>query len=90
MKRWNTLAFASTAVLLGLLPLALAHGDEDMNMGGDAPEPAPAKVESPPSSYFRYKEHSNVILAHIVLMVIGWGFVLPVGKQTTRRSLLAS
>ena len=32
-------------------------------------------------SYFRLKEHSNVILAHIALMSIGWAFVLPLGEH---------
>lgn len=37
-------------------------------------------------SYFRLKEHSNVILAHIALMSIGWAFVLPLGEYLRRQT----
>jgi hypothetical protein len=32
-------------------------------------------------SYFRLKEHSNVILAHIVLMSVSWTIILPLGEH---------
>lgn len=79
MKRWSTFTVAGVAVLFGLLPLVQAHGDDNMDMGADAPAPAP--IEAVPQSYFRYEEHSRTMLAHIALMVIGWAFVLPVGKS---------
>ena len=32
-----------------------------------------------PMSYFAYGNHTGTIVAHIVLMVLAWFFVLPVG-----------
>jgi hypothetical protein len=67
-------------------------GDMSMDMnihtaGAGGVSPAPQNVSAvatsdshtAPVSYFAYKEHSTVILAHIILMVIAWCFVLPIG-----------
>lgn len=79
-------ALASVAVL-GLVPAALAHGDEDMNMGtdmgsmgADSPADQPRPEDQYPPSYFALDEHRAVIYGHIGLMVIAWVFMLPVGK----------
>lgn len=79
----------TTAVVLGLVPLVLAHGaNEDggdsMNMdmdishgaGGSKPDP-----DSYPPTYFALADHAGLIYAHIVAMVLAWVFVLPVGKS---------
>lgn len=72
--------------LLGLLPLAVAHGghDEDMDMDMNMNPPAvPAGSDSAgadPVTYFRYGGHSALMFAHILLMTVGWVFVLPVGE----------
>ncbi|KAH7029345.1 uncharacterized protein B0I36DRAFT_244651 [Microdochium trichocladiopsis] len=71
----------AAAVLLATLPLALAHGDEehmDMDMAMASPEPQP---DSDPANltYFRLPEHTGAIYGHIVLMVLAWIVVLPIG-----------
>ncbi|KAK1753509.1 protein YTP1 [Echria macrotheca] len=77
MKTLATLplkAVASVAVL-GLLPAALAHGD-DMNMEkGEADKPLPE--DQYPPTYFALPDHRAAIYAHIGLMVLGWVFMLP-------------
>lgn len=87
MKRWCTVAIASAAVLLELLPEAVAHGHGHNSQSAGADENMTAEVPSEPAqmdptsfSYFRHPEHGKVVLAHIALMTIGWAFVLPVGE----------
>lgn len=82
MKRWSAFAVVSTAIILELLPVAVAHGHdgEDNNVEMDM-----TAAESPADmgySYFRHPDHVKLIVAHIALMSIGWIFVLPIGKQT--------
>lgn len=79
-------------LLLGFLPLILAHGggghddaqtDGAMSMSGshgnqthDADQP---KDESEyPPSYFSHPDHASAIYTHIALMTLGWVFILPV------------
>ncbi|KAF4632663.1 hypothetical protein G7Y89_g5460 [Cudoniella acicularis] len=87
MQRFSRKPVAlAVAVLLGLASVAGAHGhDENMNM--DMGEPAISRptiaLESgmptaEPQSYFQYGDHSGLILAHIILMVVGWVFILPI------------
>lgn len=79
------------AVVQGL-PRVLAHGHDDSNvmeptsgLGADLMNATSTsmnmKAPQPPQSYFSEPNHSGVLLAHIVLMTIGWFFVLPVGEQ---------
>ena len=79
---------AIAAVLLRLASLALAHGDDghhDMNMEdmktpeshGDASDMEIDVYDMP--SYAGLGMHGNMIFAHIVLMVLAWVFVLPIG-----------
>jgi len=62
----------------------LADMNMDMTMTGtglplnDTSSNATAAV---PISYFRHAGYSYLILAHIVLMAIGWVFVLPMGMS---------
>ncbi|WYZ43048.1 hypothetical protein EsH8_VI_000747 [Colletotrichum jinshuiense] len=76
----------TTSVVLGLVPLVLAHGanengGDSMNMdmdishgaGGSKPDP-----DSYPPTYFALADHAGLIYAHIVAMVLAWVFVLPV------------
>lgn len=92
----NTQAFSNLAalLLLGAVPLALAHGDEsyESGMGGKGPKMAhltsassvvalnSSAVEQ--QSYFAYPSHSGLMLAHIALMIVAWFFVLPIGEHT--------
>ena len=75
--------------LLSFLPKAIAHGHDDtMNPNLDGAAHTSAAASLPTSigatesldSYFQYGEHSGFMFAHIVLMTLGWVFLLPVGK----------
>lgn len=75
------------ALLLGLASAVVAHGgDEEMNMKmGNSAVVSPAASSSAegqaPNTYFRYGEHSGILMAHIFLMTIAWVFILPIGRQ---------
>lgn len=79
---------ALAAAVVGLLlPMALAHGgDEGMNMTMDMANGLPVAIDQSapepeqPASYFRHPEQRSLLIAHIALMVLGWVFVLPIGK----------
>lgn len=84
---------AFVAVFLAALVAAHGHDesmDTDMDMGMNmdmhsstaAPTPSAAAHANSegPMSYFAHGKHSGTILAHIVLMILGWCFVLPAGK----------
>ena len=88
---------AFVALFLASLAAALPHGDDegmDMNMDMDmgksmdaqasATSTAPAASTESAMSYFAYQKHTNSIIAHIALMVVGWCFVLPAGKPQPR------
>lgn len=86
---------ALTLLLLCLLSVALAHGHDEgeaMDVSGGemghntTPNPSNATDSGPPS-YFRHTEYSGLMLAHIVLMSVGWIFILPIGMfvQETAR-----
>jgi len=83
LKSFATLA---VVVLLGFASAAGAHGhDGDTNMemaGPSRPTIATASDNSDagPQSYFQYGEHSGLLIAHILLMILGWMFILPIGK----------
>ncbi|KAK0610446.1 hypothetical protein B0T17DRAFT_511946 [Bombardia bombarda] len=80
-------ALASAAVL-GLIPGALAHGDDmDMNMG-EADKPKPE--DQYPPTYFALAEHGGLIYGHIALMVLAWVFVLPVAVLAVMLSIARS
>ncbi|KAL2430267.1 putative membrane protein C3B8.06 [Exophiala dermatitidis] len=75
--------YTLAAVLLQLAVLAAAHGsDEHSSM--DMAEPQEKKPMDDNDlynlpSYAGLGQHGNMILAHIILMVVAWFFVLPVG-----------
>lgn len=79
----------TAAVVLGYVASAVAHGSEpeniNMDMGGMSmarPTIAAATngTMAEPASYFQLKEHTGLMFAHILLMTLGWVFVLPIGK----------
>lgn len=72
----TALSLLATAAILGALPAVLAHGD-DGGEGMAAPQ-EDQKLDSYPPTYFSHPEHRGVMYAHIVLMVLGWVFVLPI------------
>ncbi|CAG8025636.1 unnamed protein product [Penicillium olsonii] len=84
---------ASQAAFAVFIALATAHEsmDMDMDMTHSAPKPTATHANSDgPMSYFAYGKHSSSIIAHIVLMVAAWCFVLPVAVMlSVARSRLA-
>ncbi|KAF4463578.1 YTP1 [Fusarium albosuccineum] len=75
----KALSRTSAALVLALLPVVLAHGDDherdgDMGHGTDKPQ----DDSEYPDTYFSHPDHVGVIHAHIALMVLSWVFVLPV------------
>ncbi|GKZ23296.1 hypothetical protein AbraIFM66951_011689 [Aspergillus brasiliensis] len=95
MSRASFLALLVTTLALTNDASALPHGDDAMHMGsgmshGDhgnfrslasAQPSATSQVSSDdsPMSYFASGLHTGTIVAHIVLMILGWCFVLPTG-----------
>ncbi|KAA8566256.1 hypothetical protein EYC84_008856 [Monilinia fructicola] len=81
-------ALYSGSILLGFASLISAHGDDEpgMDMGMQMSSAATATaaaamnytVEAESLSYFQHSEHGGLMVAHIVLMTIGWVFVLPI------------
>ncbi|KIX00969.1 uncharacterized protein Z518_10035 [Rhinocladiella mackenziei CBS 650.93] len=80
--------FTVAAVLLQLVSLTLAHGGDEnhgTDMGGmktpntDGGDQGKEIDHHDASSYAALGMHGNMILAHIILMVLAWFFVLPIG-----------
>jgi hypothetical protein len=84
-------------LLLGLASITLAHSnDEDaamdmkdsgMSHSGASIHTTVNSTDTQPLSYFRNREHSGLILAHIVLMSVGWIIVLPLGLPASNYRL---
>ncbi len=82
--------YVVAAALLQLASTVIAHGHDekssngmnDMDMGAAHPPAKAGEVDkySLPS-YFGLEKHSNMMLAHIVLMVLAWFLILPIGKS---------
>ena len=77
-----TLLLASTTVVL-------AHG-HDSHAGetakiGHVPSPLSTagmnSSSTSPQSYFTYPASRGLILGHIILMILAWFFVLPIGER---------
>lgn len=60
-------------------------GEHSSNNNGPTPSDG-----SSPMSYFAYQEHAGSIVAHIVLMVIAWFFILPIGTHIIKLKLYSS
>ena len=79
----GTLTIATAALLLHLLPLVVAHGDEphgetiDMS-AHDAPASQPQ--DDGRQSYWSLSEYATLMYWHIALEILAWIVVLPVGK----------
>lgn len=79
-----------------LAVLTIAHEDMSMDMdSGMSTGTHAAPITSPsghsntlniqceaPMSYFTCGKHSGIIIAHILLMILGWVLVLPSGEQS--------
>jgi hypothetical protein len=65
--------------------MGMDMGMDDMDMGHDHhPHPPADDTPIPPEqmSYWLWPEHRGLLYAHISLMIVSWGFVLPVGTST--------
>lgn len=78
----GVLAIATVALLLDVLPLVAAHGDEHMDVSAhDVPQPQP-QSDGAPKSYWSLSEHVALMYWHIGLEIFAWVVVLPVGTLT--------
>jgi hypothetical protein len=68
------LTLATAALLLELLPLVVAHGEEH-NEG-----PVEVQDSGRPQSYWSLSDHAALMYWHIGLEILAWIVVLPVGK----------
>ena len=94
------LTFLRTAILLGLVSLAFAHGHEAVEASSEASQhaghgedasatdmsanKASHALSDGPPSYWSHPEHVGLIYAHIGLMVLAWVIALPLGKFQDR------
>ena len=84
--------YAIAVALLQFSSLVLARGEEEPPANDQGSQLSSAQHgdfnHSSVSSYAGLDKASSVILAHIVLMVLAWFFVLPVGKSCERANTL--
>jgi len=89
MWRNNSITLLAAAVLLISITNGLPHDDHDptdmtvdmgskMNHSGGMLETIPDGEKPKMMSYFAYQKSVGTIVAHIILMVLAWGFVLPI------------
>jgi hypothetical protein len=93
MPTGQALFIPALAALLGLLPLAGAHGD-----GAHGPDGKTAMLDAPgrpiiddgaamamdPESYFALAKYASAMYAHIGLTCLAWIVVLPIGMDIER------
>lgn len=82
------------AGLLTLASVVLAHGDDEhngMDMGDmNKPERHPEQSSSQQindydaPSYYSLDSYGNMMMAHIVVMVAAWFFLLPIGMSAMK------
>ncbi|KAG5656627.1 hypothetical protein KAF25_010180 [Fusarium avenaceum] len=76
------ISYTSSALLLALLPIAVAHGGEsmgvDMTKRHGVNTTQPPKDEHYSDTYFSHTQHNGLIYTHIALMILSWVFLLPV------------
>jgi hypothetical protein len=91
-----TVRWSIAAVLLQLYSSVAAHGHDavveahkmgDMDMGEASSQPLNDPEWYTMPSYSTLSSHSNMMMAHIVVMLLAWFMVLPLG-MTTRLVLL--
>jgi hypothetical protein len=82
MQRLSRVFQALTGILLlGVISIASAHGHDETNPTMGQPSAAMANTEIAESqTYFHHDAYAGFMTAHIILMTIGWVFMLPVGE----------
>lgn len=84
---------SSALLLLAITPVVLAHGHDDhvgetANMGPASSSMSAASMNlssASPQSYFIYPALRGLMLGHIFFMIVAWFFVLPIGKDISKR-----
>ena len=89
-----TQSFFTTAalLLLGSVPVSLGHGHGNDGADNSIVNSTSLNATSTAKnvaaeSYFSYQEHGGLALSHIVLMMIAWVFVLPIGRMIVSSDL---
>ncbi|KAF2870988.1 hypothetical protein BDV95DRAFT_494455 [Massariosphaeria phaeospora] len=83
MKTERAFSLATIVLLLEVLPLVAAHGEEhndnpmDMSVHGVAQPQVDQNAF--PQSYWRISEHATLMYWHIALEVLAWVVILPIG-----------
>lgn len=83
MRTASLVQTTSAALLLGVLRIVAGHGGGGMEMEAEESNVTHIDPDSPTAiahrlpSYFRHHEHAGWNLAHTVLMVAAWFFVMP-------------
>jgi hypothetical protein len=65
------------ALLLGVLPLIAAHGDEHMPAAQEHEPNMTAGTQETVPNYFRHPHYAGWMYAHIALMIVAWVITLP-------------
>lgn len=85
-----TFSASAAVLLLGSRTTALLPGDDEstdmgkqiyMSINMTQPTTAAHTSKDLPTKYFFFEKYSSAITAHITLLVLGWCFVLPIGKE---------
>ena len=79
MQRGSFISLSTISLLLEVLPLVIAHQESEHV---ETERPQITTVEAGPDhavSYFAYSAYHGFIYGHIVLMLLAWAVVLPVG-----------
>jgi hypothetical protein len=86
-------SFLYSALVLGILPLAIAtpHGNDEsehsgmamdgMSMAHSVWSPSNFTMDPGPTSYYRLGEKTGWIYGHVFVMTICWTVVLPLSKK---------
>jgi hypothetical protein len=80
MQNRVALAIATAALLLDLVPGAVAHGDKPMDMSAHDAQRPQLQEGGLPGSYWSFSEHATLMYCHIALEILAWVVVLPIGK----------
>ena len=86
MPSRKVLTIATAALLLELLPLVAAHGDEHnaeaMDMSAHDATNSQSQDDGLPRSYWSLTEYATLMYWHIALEIVAWMVILPVGKHS--------
>jgi hypothetical protein len=79
MTRVRVFVLAIAALLLEVLPLVAAHGDEN-DVPMDNAQQDLVDNDGASRSYWSLSEHATLMYWHIALEILAWIVILPVGE----------